>query len=230
MKFTTLPTYELTLPSTKETVKYRPYVVKEEKLLLMAMQSKDERELRQALGDIVHACTFGVVDINTNPMFDIQYTFLKLRCKSVGEFSEVALTCGECEHQQPHVVALDQIEVTTLKEHSGIIDINGTEVHMRYPTVDTLLQIKESDDAETIFRAVVSCIKQIVTSEEVHENTPDNAQDFLEFIENLTPDQYKKIQNFFTFMPSVTHTIEYTCGGCQRENKIYIDGLYNFFL
>lgn len=101
---------------------------------------------------------------------------------------------------------------------------------MRYPTVDTLLQIKESTDADTIFRAVVTCVQKIVTQEEVFENTPDTEADFLDFVENLTPDQYMKIQEFFTFMPSVTHTINYTCDGCQKENAIYIDGLYNFFL
>jgi hypothetical protein len=127
-------------------------------------------------------------------------------------------------------VALDTIGVVTLKEQTGIIDINGVEVHMRYPTVDTLLKIKESGDADTIFGAVVSCVAKIVTEEEVHENTPDNHADFLDFIENLTPDQYTKIQQFFTFMPSIAHTINYTCEGCERENAIYLDGLYNFFL
>ena len=230
MKFATIPTYELTLPSTKEIIKYRPYVVKEEKLLLMAMQSEDDREMQQALGDIVSACTFGKVDITTNPMFDIQYVFLKLRCRSVGELSEVLLTCGACDGQQPHVVQLDKIEVQSLQEHNGIIDINGVEVHMRYPTVDTLIKIKESKDADTIFSAVVDCVAKVVTEEEVHLNTPDTHNDFLEFIENLTPDQYIKIQNFFTFMPSVSHTINFTCEKCEKENAIFLDGLYNFFL
>lgn len=152
-RFATIPTYELVLPSTKETIKYRPYVVKEEKLLLMAMQSKNERELQQALGDIVSACTFGLVDIDVNPMFDIQYVFLKIRCKSVGEFSEVSLTCmdPECNHSQPHVVDLDKIEVTTLREHSGVVQVGNVKVKLRYPTVETLIKIKESEDAMKFF-------------------------------------------------------------------------------
>lgn len=225
-----LPTYSLLLPSTKESVKYRPYVVKEEKVLAMAMQSKDDRELKQAMGDIVKACTFGVVDIDQNPMFDVQYVFLKLRCKSVGEISEVSVHCGKCDHEQPHFIDLDKIEVTELKEQSNILEFSDVRLKIRYPTVETLIRIKESEDVDDIFLAIVSCIDEIQTEEEVIQNTEETQDDFLNFVESLTPDHYQKIQDFFTFMPSVSHVIQFECAGCQEANAIVVDGLYNFFL
>lgn len=226
----THPTYELTLPSTNAVIKYRPYVVKEEKVLAMAMQSGNEQEIKQAMGDIVRACTFGEVDIDVNPMFDVQYVFLKLRCKSVGEISEMTVRCGSCDHEQPHLIQLDSIEVTNIRDDSGLIEFPGAKLQMKYPTVDTLIRIKESEDIDEVFLAIVSCIESIVTDEEVVKNTDENEADFVTFLESLTPEQYQKIQEFFTYMPSVTHTIQFACEKCNTNNAIVVDGLYNFFL
>lgn len=237
MKFITLPTYELTLPSTGEKIKYRPYVTKEEKILVMALESKDDQEIKQALGDIVSACTFEKVDISKNPFFDIQYIFLQLRIKSVGEISEIVVTCGKCEHSQPHFVKLDEIDVHYPGGKNTELEIGGVKVQMRYPTADTLLRIKNSETVDETFRAIASHIVSITTEEEVHYNTIDTEKDFVEFAENLTPIDYQKIQEFFTMIPSVSHMVTWKCVGknedgstCDESNYLYIDGLTNFFL
>lgn len=237
MKFITLPTYELTLPSTSEVIKYRPYVTKEEKILVMALESREDREIKQAVGDIVSACTFGKVDVDKNPLFDVQYIFLQLRIKSVGEISEILVTCPRCEHQQPHFVNLEEVKVHYPGGQNTELDIGGVSVKMRYPTAETLLRIKNAETIDETFRAIAAHIVSITTEEEVHYNTPDTEQDFVEFAENLTPIDYQKIRDFFTMTPSVNHSFSWLCAGksedgepCGQENYQYIDGLYNFFL
>jgi len=225
-----LPSYELILPSTQESIRYRPYTVREEKILVLAMQSNDNEEIKRAMGDIVKSCTFDKVDIDQNPMFDIQYVFLKLRCKSVGEVSEVILTCTNCQDTHRHFINLDTINVVFKTESKNILDFGDFKIEMRYPNLSNLSEISEDNDVEKIFNMIVSCVKKIYTDEEMIENTKDTRDSIREVLEMMVPEQFMQVQNFFNNAPALVHTINFTCEKCSTDNHIDVTGIYNFFL
>lgn len=225
-----LPTYELILPSTQETIRYRPYTVREEKILVLAMQSNNDDEIKRAMGDIVKSCTFDKVDINENPMFDVQYVFLKLRCKSVGEVSEVILTCASCEDTHRHFINLDTINVVFKADTKNILDFGDFKIEMKYPNLSDLSLIKSDNDVDSIFKMIVSCVKKIYTDEEMIENTKETQQSIQEILEMMVPEQFMQVQNFFNNVPALVHTINFTCEKCSTDNHIDVTGIYNFFL
>lgn len=225
-----LPTYELTLPSTQETIQYRPYTVREEKILVMAMQSNDDQQIKTAMSDIVKNCTFDKVDIDTFPMFDVQYVFLKLRCKSVGEVSEVTVSCAGCGSTQPHFINLDAIQVTQSEEQNNVIDYGDFKLVMRYPVIADVALLNQTEDLDAAFNVIVSCVKHVLTDEEQIDNDENSFETISELIENMVPEQFSKLQKFFGNMPAVTHEIKFNCQKCELENTIEINGIYNFFL
>lgn len=225
-----LPTYELILPSTQDTIRYRPYTVREEKILVLAMQSNDDEEIKRAMGDIVKSCTFDAVDINENPMFDVQYVFLKLRCKSVGEVSEVILTCSSCENTHRHFINLDTINVVFKEGVKNVLDFDDFKIEMKYPNLSDLSLIKGDNDVESIFKMIVSCVKKVYNDEEMIENTPDTQETIKQILEMMVPEQFIQVQNFFNNVPALVHTINFTCEKCSTSNQIDVTGIYNFFL
>ena len=224
-----LPTYELTLPSTQEKIDYRPYTVKEEKLLIMAMQSGDQKEIERAMFDVVKTCTFDKVDASQSPFFDIQYIFLKLRCKSVGELSEVVLTCAGCTNKINHIINLDEITVKIPENHQKIIDFDTFKVEMRYPILKDIVNLKDNG-LDVVFDVIVASIKNIFNDEEVIENTEETRELISAIVENMLPDQFLQLQEFFETVPALLHSINYTCDECQVENNVDVSGIYNFFL
>lgn len=225
-----LPSYELILPSTQESIRYRPYTVREEKILVLAMQSNDDDEIKRAMGDIVKSCTFDKVDINENPMFDVQYVFLKLRCKSVGEVSEVILTCASCEDTHRHFINLDTINVVFKEGVKNVLDFDDFKIEMKYPNLSDLSLIKGDNDVESVFKMIVSCVKKVYNDEEMIENTPDTRETIKQILEMMVPEQFMQVQNFFNNVPALVHTINFTCEKCNTPNHIDVTGIYNFFL
>jgi hypothetical protein len=225
-----VPTFTMTLPFTKEEVKFRPYVVKEEKLLILANETETITDAISAIGDIIKNCTFNVIDIETTPMFDVQYAFLQIRGKSIGEIIEYQCNCGTCNHTTPASVSVKDFTLKTTPGHTNKIMLDdGFYVTMKYPTFKHFSMLYDTDDEEKTFDAICECIDTIYNNEEVFKYSPELHKDFREFLDNLTVQQFEKIENFFITMPILQYTTSYVCTNCQNDNSIVIDGISNFF-
>ena len=233
-KLNDAPKYELVIPSTNQTIRFRPYLVKEEKILLMAQESGDERQMMNAMMDTLLAC----MEENINPRnlttFDVEYMFLKLRAKSVGETSELHLRCEneECNHSNKYTINVDKIEVDKSKlPESNIIDISpGIQIEMKWPnfveTIDSAL--KDKSMAGLMFSTIRACINAILTQDERIETRDVPTKELDEFIESMTHDQLQMIQSYIECMPAVREEIEFTCEKCGHENKIDVEGMNSF--
>jgi hypothetical protein len=225
-----LPKYKLTLPSSKETIEYRPFLMKEEKLLLFAAEGSTDTEIIDAINEIVSACTFDRVSASKNPLFDLQYVFLQIRAKSVAEIAEFYLVCGSCETQKLATIDLTKVEVSQKEGHTKKIALSDTiGVIMRYPMVADIMLLEAAKDVSDVFDVVARCIDSVYTEDEVHPNTEETLKDAREFLDNLTADQFIKIQEFFDTMPALNHTLEFTCDKCQKHNVVVMDNIQNFF-
>lgn len=226
---TDLPRFKTILPFSKREVEFRPFKVKEEKVLLMANAGDNIKDVTVAVENIVEACTNGAVTATNSSMFDMQHMWLQLRGKSVSEELEFYLTCA-CEHQTNLTVHIDDFKFRETAGHSSIIDLGGFSVEMRYPTFDDYSLLYESNSVESVYDVVAACISKIVTKEEVKlNNTIESKAEFREFVDNVTPAQFKKLESFFSTMPVLEYVAKYTCAGCQKEKEVAIDGVSNFF-
>lgn len=225
-----IPQYTLTLPSSGATVSYRPFTMREQKLLLLALESEREIEMLQAVHTIVDACTEGKLNAATSPMFDIQYSYLQIRAKSVGEIQDFLLICGECGFKKQHTLDLTKIVVDTLPGHTKKISLSDSMgVIMRYPTIEHL-NVLLTNDREQVYQIVASCIESIYDGDEVYPTDNEDRKTVLEFINNLTLPQYEGIQNFFRTMPVLRHEIKYVCPSCSKEVIVNIEGIESFFV
>lgn len=229
------PTYEFVVPSTKQTVKCRPFLVKEEKALLIAQQSEDSNVMINTLKNIITGCTFGKLDVEKLAVFDIEYIFVQLRARSVGEISTLTFNCLECNDPKAKMrvdIDLTKLEVAFNPEHAS--DIKLTEdvgVKMKYPDLNILKKItkSDSDDVSDIFDLIVSCIDYIYDSENVYHAKEQSKEELTAFVDNLTPDQFLKIQKFFDTMPKFEKTIEFTCPVCGFNHSQTLSGIDGFF-
>lgn len=225
-----VPTFTMTLPFSKDEVKFRPYVVREEKLLIMAAESQEQSTIVNQVGDIVKECTFGKIDIASAPMFDVQHAFLQIRGKSVGETFELYLICGSCEHKTPTNIHSDSFVLQTTEGHTNKLALaDGFTVVMRYPTISHYGSLFGSTDDSDVFDVIAECVESIYTQDEMFTNTGDNKKDIVAFLGDLTPEQFEIIESFFLTMPVLKTSIEFTCTGCGKENVVHVDGINNFF-
>lgn len=233
------PNYELVLPSTGKTIKYSPFLVKEEKILLLALQSENTREITNAIKQILKGCilTKGV-KVEELPIFDIEYIFLNVRGKSVDEALDLIITCADDgETQVPYKLYIDQIEVQKNPEHSKNIDFgNGVILGMKYPSLDQFIQnnfdVKMQDDVSNIdksFELVSSCIEVVYNNEESWAAKDCTKKELIDFIEGLTTKQFKEIEKFFATMPILSHTITVRNPKTKEDNIIKLEGLSDFF-
>jgi len=228
------PTYELEIPSTDEKIKYRPFLVKEEKILMMAMESKKNTDIVQAVKDIVSECTFNKVNIDTVPMFDVEYIFLNIRAKSVGEVSKLKLLCpddkktyADCE------VNLTEVEVQVGDEHTNKIELdNGMGMIMKYPSIDSFKDTGITViNASNMLDVITACILQIYekNGEKTYDPKDQTKKELSEFIEQLNTVQFKKVQKFFDTMPKLKHEITIKNPKTKKESKVTLTGLNDFF-
>ena len=230
----TTPTYELEIPSTDEKIKYRPFLVKEEKILMMAMETKNESDIVQAVKDIVTECTFNKVNLDIMPMFDVEYIFLNIRAKSVGEVSKLKLLCpddkktyADCE------VNLTDVKVQVEEDHTNKIELgNGTGMIMQYPTINSF----KDSGIRTITHAnmldvIGSCILQVYEEDgkKVYDPKDQTKKELTEFIEQLNTGQFRDVQKFFETMPKLKHEISIKNPKTKKESKITLTGLNDFF-
>jgi len=222
------PTYELILPSTDEVVKYRPFLVKEYKILLTALQS-DNEEIHRMVEELIDACTFNKLNIQELATFDLEYLFLNIRSKSIGEVSTLTLKCEQCEEKMEIELDLTKATVEKKQEHSNKILIsNNIGVEMRYPRLQEMIEIYQNLNSEKIVEVLCSCIKGVYTDEQYYDNY--TREELVEFINSFSKDQFEKLEKFFLTMPKVTQKIEKTCDNCGKYNLVNLEGLQNFFV
>ena len=217
-----IPEYELEMPITGKKVSYRPFLVKEEKLLYLAMESQDNKQMVKAVKTIIKNCTDLKTGVDKLATFEIEYIFLRIRAKAVGEISEFKITAPDDEKTQ--------VEVQVPEGHTKKILLDGNVgVIMKYPSLDAFIQQNMSDDptVEDIFELAAGCIDQVYDAEEVYDSF--SHKEALEFLENLNSDQFAKIQAFFETMPKLSHTIEVYNPKTKVKSDVVLEGLASFF-
>jgi len=230
------PTYSLEIPSIKKEIKYRPFLVKEEKILIIAMESEDPKQIAEALKTVIGNCiiTRGI-KVDQLSIFDIEYIFLNIRGKSVGEDVDVLLTCpDDGTTQVPVTINLDDISVVVKPEHSRDIKLDDTlKLRMKYPSMKEFIKNNFSNDGgmgvDDTFEMIVSCIDQIYSEEESWPASDSTKKELEEFLEQLTSQQFKEIEKFFNTMPKLSHTISIKNPNTGVESDITLEGLTSFF-
>jgi len=229
-----VPIYELVVPSTDEKIKYRPFLIKEEKVLLMAMESGKEEDVIQAVKTIVTECTFNKLKLGGIPMFDVEYIFLQIRAKSVGEVSKLRVLCKDDGKTYANVeVDLNKIQVQVDKSHTNKIELSDEMgIIMNYPTIDSFSEAGISQiNAENMLDVIVSCIGEIYDKggEEVWDAKDSTKKELVEFVEQLNTQQFLDVQSFFDTMPKLKHEITVKNPKTKKENNITLSGLSDFF-
>ena len=222
--------YELTLPSTGEKVEFRPFLVKEEKVLMIAQGTGGQKDMLKAIETIIDACTFQKLDAKKLPMFDIEYVFLQLRAKSVGAEVEVSVLCPDDKKTRvPVKLNLEEIKCVREVGHDNNIKLTDTiGIIMDYPRVDTVNLLGE-DDASSAFEIMKNCVKQIYDAENVHDKADMDDKELSEFLESMSHDQFVKVQQFFDTMPKVKHTIKVKNPETGVTSDVVLEGLNSFF-
>lgn len=228
------PTYELTIPSSGKKIKYRPFLVKDEKALMIAQQSENLDVMVSTLKAVISACVNTKINPDELAIFDLEYIFSQIRAKSVGEVSELVFTCGHCDNEKnKYKLALDisQLEVSKNKDHSSKIPLfDNVGIIMKYPSIDILKKIdKGFSDPENVIDIIIDCIDMIYTEDEVFHAKEQTREELKEFLENLTKEQFDKIERFFETMPKFQKLIEFDCPACGAHNQLMLEGVQNFF-
>ena len=230
------PTYELELPSTGKTIKFRPFLVKEEKLLVLALESNETKEITNAIKAVLKDCiqTRGI-KVETLPTFDIEYLFLNIRGKSVGEDIEVSVLCPDDGETYAEVqISIDEIEVVKDKEHNKQIKIDDKlMMEMRYPSLDQFVKSNFSfngdNQVDQSFDLIASCIDKVYSEEEAWTSDDFTKKEVIEFLEQMNSSQFKDIESFFTTMPKLRHEVEVLNPKTKKSSKVVLEGLASFF-
>jgi len=232
------PTYELKLPSSNKKVRYRPFLVKEEKVLIIALESKNSSDITNAVTEVLKKCilTKGI-NVDELPTFDIEYLFLNIRSKSIGEDIKITVTCpDDNETKVPVTIYVDEIKVVRQKDHSTDIRLDDKmTLRMKYPSLNQFIEtnFETSDGSETVvektFKVVANCMDTIFTGEDAWEAKDYTPSERMDFVEQLNSSQYKKVENFFSTMPKLSHTIEVVNPNTKKKGTVVLEGLADFF-
>ena len=230
------PTYELELPSTEETIKYRPFLVKEEKLLVIALESEDTKQITTAIKSVIKSCVLTKgIKVEQLPTFDIEFLFLNIRGKSVGEELEVNIICpDDGETQVPVTINLDDIQVQKSEDHNNQIKLDDNlMMEMRYPSLEQFIKsnfdFSDDNQMDQSFKLIGSCIDKIYTEEEVWAAADCTKKEVKDFLDSMNSSQFKDIEKFFDTMPKLSHTIKVTNPVTEVESEVVIEGLASFF-
>ena len=226
------PTYELELPSTGETLKYRPFLVKEQKLLLMAQETGEEDDIARAMGNLVHSCTFGKIDSENAALFDVEYLFLRIRGKSVGDTVKLSLTCPDDNKTKvDYNLNLEDVSVHMLDDHTNEISLtDDVKIIFRYPILTDMNGITGTSDVSGIFNLMSKCISEIHYGDDVYTKADMTNKDVDEFIDQLTGKQFEKITDFFNGMPKLRHVVNVTNPKTKKKSEIVLEGLQSFLV
>ena len=230
------PTYELELPSTEQTVRYRPFLVKEEKLLVLALETEDTKQITTAIKSVLKSCVLTKgVKVETLPTFDIEYLFLNIRGKSVGEELEVKVICPDDEKTEvPITIDLDEVKVQKNEGHSNQLKLDDNlMMEMKYPSLEQFIKnnfdFNDANQMEQSFDLIGSCIDKIYSEDEVWATADCTKKEVKEFLESMNSSQFKDIEKFFETMPKLSHTIKVKNPKTKVESEVVLEGLASFF-
>ena len=231
------PTYELVLPSTGKKIKYRPFLVKEEKILILALESEDQKQITEAVKTTLKSCISTRIKIDELPTFDIEYIFLNIRGKSVGESVDLIVTCpDDGTTTVPVKIYIDEIKVEQSENHTRDIKLDGIyTLRMKYPSLNQFIEnnFSTTDDAKEVvnksFKVIADCMDTIYTEEDAWDVNDYTPSERLDFVEKLSSKQYKEVEKFFATMPKLSHTFEVVNPNTKQKNSIVLEGLADFF-
>lgn len=223
------PTFELTLPSNNKKIKFRPFLVKEHKILLTMSEAENE-EVSRIIRELVDVCTFNKLKVDDLPHFDIEYIFMNLRAKSIGEMVDVNINC-ECGNKIQTQFNIEEVKVEKPKEHSNKIMLtDSVGVEMRYPTIDEVIEVFATNDNKKVVDLIIKSINTIFDTEQVWSAKEQTKEELEEFIFSLTKNQFEQLEEFFVTAPKVVQVIEADCNKCGKHNSVRLEGLQNFFV
>lgn len=225
-------TFELNVPSTDERIKFRPFLVKEEKILLQALESNKMKDIASAVKVIIENCTFGKIDVNKLPSFDLEYIFLHIRAKSVGEVAKIKVLSPDDKTTYVETnIDLTKINVEVDVEHTNKIELTDTAgVIMNYPTLELFIKNDyEGPNVDNLLGMFAECIDQIYDGDDVYDYADTSEKERVEFLENLTKEQFDKIAHFFSSMPKLKHKVKITNPNTNKKNTVILEGLRSFF-
>lgn len=231
-KLNDTPKYDIVIPSTNALVRFRPFLVKEEKVLMMAMESQDSKQILDTVVDTIAACVVDDLNRNSLTVFDVEYMFTQIRAKSVGETSKINMTCSECQADNEVTVNLGDIKIN-VPDIETLIPLTDTiSIEMKYPSWASLLGDDANENQSAVdvtFRLIAQCIDAVITPDERILMRDQSVAEVNEFIEGMTQEQFAKVREFVENMPRMKKDVEYTCTSCQHNNKYTLEGLADFF-
>lgn len=230
-KINNVPKYTLTIPSTKKQVTFRPFLVKEQKVLLIALESQDENQILKATTDMIAACLDENLNVTKMPTFDVEYIFTQIRSKSVGETSKINLRCSSCKEYTEVEVALDQIKIEIPAKNNEIKLNDNYTVVMKYPSYTDVVKIKAKRGTitSTMYESVLLSLDKLKTPDEIISFSDEAEADVNDFLESLTTEQFQQLVKFVDNTPTLKHDVKFTCSNCKHSNKKTLQGLQDFF-
>ena len=224
-------TYDLSLPSTGQKLEYRHFLVKEQKALMIAQESNDNKQIEKAFAQIINDCVIDDVDPYAMPMFDIEYIFLRIRGKSVGEKIQLNLLCPDDEETRVSVeIDLEEVDVQMQKEHTNTIELsNDVSMIMKYPCLKDMIGFDEEGEITNLFEMIKRCVSEVRQGETVYNRVDISDKELDEFIESMTASNFEDVTNFFQTMPKLMHVVDVTNPKTKKKNEIPIEGLQSFF-
>lgn len=229
-KLNDTPKYDLVIPSTGQQVRYRPYLVKEEKVLMLALESKNTRAAIQSIVETIEACVQEPIDTSKLKIFDVEYMFTQIRSKSVGETSTIGLKCKSCKTVNDISINIEEVKID-IPDVENVIELTGDiSLRMKWPNYKSLMDLDENSGVtDQTFSMVIKCLDAVLTPEEQMSFSDYSKEEISEFIDSLTTAQFEKVKNFIQVMPRLKHEVGFHCESCSEENKYTLEGIQDFF-
>jgi len=227
------PQYELELPSTGEKIKFRPFLVKEQKLLMMSQESKNETEITDAISNIINSCTNGKINAKTSPLFDVEYVFLQLRAKSVGETADLKVKCPDDNETYVDVkINLMDVSVQMTENHKNVVEITDSiKIVMKYPVLNDMKNVdNKSKEVDNVFHLLKTCINEIHDGDVIYSKIDMTEKEIDEFVDSLNTSQFESLMDFFKTMPKLRHPISVTNPKTNKKGEIIMEGLDSFLV
>lgn len=230
-KINDTPSYELVIPSTKQKVSYRPFLVKEQKVLLIAMESQDELQIVKSVADTIKSCITENLDISKLTSFDLEYMFTMIRSKSVGETSRIQLSCSECDFDNVVNVDLSSITIDVPEDNNRIQLTDKYTIQLKYPDYTGITHVDGITESaiESIYNMTLLCLDKLHTEDELVDFKDYSTKEQIDFIESLSAEQFDKILEFIRNIPKLTHNIDFQCEQCNHHNSLVLEGIQDFF-
>lgn len=229
-KLNDIPKYDLVIPSTGQQVRYRPYLVKEEKILMLALESKDSKAAIRSIVDTIEACVENPIDTSKLKIFDVEYMFTQIRSKSVGETSDIGLKCKSCQTVNEVTIKIDDIKIDVPKIDNVVKLTDTISLKLKWPDYRSLTDIDQNINiTDQTFDMVIRCLDSVLTEEEQMSFSDYSKQEILDFIDSLTKTQFENIKDYIAKMPRLRHEINFNCESCNEENNYTLEGIQDFF-